>query len=99
MYQGPLNEEVTSDNRLFLPDDAEATEARHVVEADFPGGDTTAALVVYHRPGGLKASDRESIRDQGRQLAAVAGVRRVQVPTEPASVSEDGVTAMTVVRL
>lgn len=98
-YQGPLNEEVTTDNRLFLPDDVEATQARELVEKRFAGGDTTAALVVYHRAGGLTGTDRARIAADGERLGQLEGVRDATPAAEPDGISSDGTTALTTVVL
>lgn len=89
-YQGTLNDEVTTDNRLFLPDDAEATEARELIEQRFDGGDTAAALVVYHRSGGLTDEDRSTIADDGERFAQIDGVRDVSPGVGADGVGDDG---------
>lgn len=98
-YQGTLNDEVTTDNRLFLPDDAEATEARELIEQRFDGGDTAAALVVYHRSGGLTDEDRSTIADDGERFAQIDGVRDVSPGVGADVVGDDGATALTTVVL
>jgi putative drug exporter of the RND superfamily len=94
--------EVTEDRiSSFLPDDSAAIVADKVIQERFPGGQTTSAVAVYHRDGGLTDADQQSIADEAQEMA---GVEHVLPPVVPFSgdapeglVSEDGSTAFTVI--
>jgi putative drug exporter of the RND superfamily len=94
--------EVTEDRiSSFLPDDADAIVADKVIEERFPGGQTTSAVAVYHRDGGLSDADQQAIASEAQEMA---GVEFVLPPVVPFSadapeglVSEDGSTAFTVI--
>ena len=94
--------EVTEDRiSSFLPDDSEAIVADKVIEERFPGGQTTSAVAVYHRDGGLTDEDQQTIAAEAQEMA---GVEFVLPPVVPFSadapeglVSEDGSTAFTVI--
>ena len=94
--------EVTEDRiSSFLPDDSQAIVADKVIEERFPGGQTTSAVAVYHRDGGLTDADQQAIAAEAEEMA---GVEFVLPPVVPFSadapeglVSEDGSTAFTVI--
>jgi RND superfamily putative drug exporter len=94
--------EVTEDRiASFLPDDAGSIVADRVIQERFPGGQTTSAVAVYHRGGGLTDADQQTIASEAREMA---GVEHVLPPVVPFSadapeglVSEDGSTAFTVI--
>lgn len=67
-YSGKLGEVSTNDNASFLPADAEATRAQDLA-AGFVDRETTPALVVYERPGGLTPADQQRIRADAARFA------------------------------
>src|SRR5919109_1152986 len=94
--------DVTEDRiASFLPDDAASIVADKVVEDRFPGGQTTSAVAVYHRAGGLTDADRQTIAGEAQEMSSV---EHVLPPVAPFSadapeglVSQDGSTAFTVI--
>jgi hypothetical protein len=52
----------------------------HLLEVRFPGCDTTDALLVYKREGGLTSADRAVILADARQAESVPLVRQVAAP-------------------
>jgi putative drug exporter of the RND superfamily len=93
-----------TDNRTesFLPPGAESTEALRVQEQRFPGGETIAGQIVYHRAGGLTEADRTAIEeDAARAAAALPLVRPPVTPFEAGGplVSPGGELAYTIVEL
>ena len=94
--------EVTEDRiSSFLPDDADAIVADKVIEERFPGGQTTSAVAVYHREGGLTDADQQTILSEAEEIAGVEFALPPVAPFEGDSpeglVSEDGSTAFTVI--
>jgi putative drug exporter of the RND superfamily len=99
-----LGDETKDDTTSFLPESAESTEVVKVLDAEFPGGETTQGLIVYQRDGGLTAADRQKIaEDAARIQAAKDEVPLTEPPTVPFApgappglVSPDGDLAYTV---
>jgi RND superfamily putative drug exporter len=94
--------DVTEDRiASFLPDDADAIVADKVIQERFPGGQTTSAVAVYHREGGLTEADQQTILSEAAEVAGLEFVLPPVAPFEPDSpdglVSEDGSTAFTVI--
>jgi putative drug exporter of the RND superfamily len=94
--------EVTEDRiASFLPDDAGSIVADRVIQERFPGGQTTSAVAVYHRGGGLTDADQQTIASEAQEMAGVEHVLPPVVPFSAAApeglVSEDGSTAFTVI--
>ena len=94
--------DVTEDRiSSFLPDDADAIVADKVIEERFPGGQTTSAVAVYHREGGLTDADQQTILSEAEEIAGVEFALPPIAPFEGDSpdglVSEDGTTAFTVI--
>ncbi|WP_435233313.1 MMPL family transporter [Micromonospora aurantiaca (nom. illeg.)] len=92
-YSGKLGEVSTNDNASFLPADAEATRAQDLA-AGFVDRETTPALVVYERPGGLTPADQQRIRADAARFAEVPGVVG---PLPPPVVSQDEQAAQVIV--
>jgi putative drug exporter of the RND superfamily len=79
-----LQDETQDDTASYLPESAESTEVVHVLDDEFPGGETTQGLIVYEREGGLSAADRRTIADDAEELAALP---KDELPlTEPPTV-------------
>jgi RND superfamily putative drug exporter len=76
----------------YLPADADSTQVAKVQD-ELPGGSSTDLVIVYHRDGGLSATDR---RTAARQTTAIAeNYRLTGGLTPPAAVeSRDGTTLM-----
>src|SRR3954471_19945222 len=53
-----LADKTDTRTESFLPKDAESTKVVRLLDKEFPGGQTVTALIVYNRPGGLKAQDK-----------------------------------------
>jgi putative drug exporter of the RND superfamily len=94
--------EVTEDRiASFLPEDASSIVADKVIEERFPGGQTTSAVVVYKRDGGLTEADRRTIAAEAEEIASVEHALPPVMPFSDDApeglVSEDGSVAFTVV--
>ncbi len=92
-YSGKLGEVSTNDNASFLPADAEATRAQDLA-AGFVDRETTPALVVYERAGGLTPADQQRIQADAARFADVPGVVG---PLPPPIVSQDRQAAQVIV--
>jgi putative drug exporter of the RND superfamily len=66
---GKLSDETRDDTTSFLPASAESTDVVRILDDDFPAGETTQGLVVYHRNGGLTQADKAKIASDARALA------------------------------
>ena len=66
---GKLADETNDQTEGFLPASAESTAVLNLLNDRFEGGETTEALVVYRRPGGLTAADRRKIELDARRAA------------------------------
>ena len=75
-FQPKLQESTTNENEAFLPESAESTEVNDIIEERFAEGREVDALIVYNRPGGLTAADRERISADATELAGAAGAGR-----------------------
>jgi uncharacterized membrane protein YdfJ with MMPL/SSD domain len=69
----------------FLPSGSQASQVGRLEAERFPGGETTSALLVYRRAGGLRAADRTValgvdynifLMDRVREEAARDGTRK-----------------------
>ena len=74
-----LADETNDQTEGFLPAGAESTKVLNLLDDRFQGGETTEALIVYRRQGGLTAADRRKIERDAR-LAA----RQLPVTAPPA---------------
>jgi RND superfamily putative drug exporter len=94
---GPLAGKLTgaqkNDSRSWLPGSAESTAVLDVQQS-FQSPDAVAAVIVYHRDGGLTALDRAKAAADVPRLAAVRGVQGR--PSGPAP-SPDGSALQTVI--
>src|SRR5262245_37097289 len=59
-FAGKLTDVEENDAAAWLPGSAESLKVSEL-QSEFPGGDTLAAVVVYHRDGGLTAEDQAKI--------------------------------------
>jgi putative drug exporter of the RND superfamily len=101
-----LSDETQDDTTSYLPESAESTEVVKTLEDDFASGETTQALIVYQRNGGLSAADQRIIAEQAKQLESLPrselplDKNRTLVPFAPNSppdlVAPDGSLAYTV---
>ncbi|HEX2128476.1 MAG TPA: MMPL family transporter [Solirubrobacterales bacterium] len=89
---GKLADETRDDTTSFLPESAESTEVVERLDRDFPGGETTQGLIVYHREGGLTSADRGKIAEDARAIEALPeediDLERILAPFAPGSPSE-----------
>ncbi|MFG3712336.1 MMPL family transporter [Micromonospora sp. NPDC047730] len=92
-FSGRLGEVATNDNASFLPDDAEATRAQEMA-GRFVARQTTPALVVYERAGGITDADTQRAAADATRFAQVPGVVG---PLPPPIPSEDGQALQVVV--
>lgn len=90
-----LGAEQRNDPVNYLPAGAQTTASLHEL-AGFPGGDTSAAVVVYARPGGLTPADRAHIT---ADHAAVAAQVSHAAQPGPVQISRDGAAALFTVEL
>jgi putative drug exporter of the RND superfamily len=97
-----LADETNNETQSFLPASAESTKVLNLLNDRFEGGETTEALIVYRRPGGLTAADRRKI-ERDAELAA-RRLPTMGIPATPfgagaprGQVSPDRTVAYTVV--
>ena len=70
---GPLGlklPELTNDE-VVLPSSSETAQANRLIAERFPGGDQKQVLLVYRRPGGLTAADRDAIAEDASAATRV----------------------------
>ncbi len=89
---GKLADETDDSTESFLPRSAESKEALAILEAEFPGGDTENALVVYRREGGLTAADKAQIKEDTEALQGLESATDDEPQTQ---FSDDGSVAFT----
>jgi len=75
--------------KAFLPGSSESFRVIDLQER-FETGDTTAAVIVYHRDGGLTAGDLAAIDADQQAIAAASPAFRVGPPAR----SDDGLAAL-----
>jgi RND superfamily putative drug exporter len=96
---GPMAGKISSvqknDNASFLPASAESTKALEL-DADFTGGETVPAIVVWERADGLTGQDRAAIEAATAKIAALEGVAG---RPSPVLLADDGAAAQVVVPL
>jgi len=68
---GRLTEKTDDRFLKLIPDDSQAAEVSRTLQERFPEGETTTALLVYRRPGGLTDADRARMARDARAAAAV----------------------------
>jgi len=94
---------VTDDRFLnLLPDNAQPVQVNDLVKRLIPGNVNATVIVVYRRPGGLTAADRQLIAAQASSLAATPGTYHPVPPVGAAAaqqISPNGEVAVTVVPL
>ncbi|MEU1816330.1 MMPL family transporter [Streptomyces roseifaciens] len=76
----------------YLPASAESTRVEHLLQK-LPGGNTSDAILVHHRDGGLSDGDRKVAQEQIKRIAGRYELRGGGEP--PTVVSKDGATSMT----
>lgn len=78
----PLSSKLASATKeqYGRPDGSQSQALGHLLALRFPGGDSTEALLVYRREGGLTAADRAAILADAREAKAVPLVRQVAPP-------------------
>ncbi|MEW2081190.1 MMPL family transporter [Streptomyces sp. NPDC005283] len=90
-FAGKLGD-VQRDNVVdYLPADADSTQVAKI-QQKLPGGESTELVLVYHRDGGLTATDRATA---DRQVAGIASTHQLAGGQRPVGVpSSDGTTLM-----
>src|SRR4051812_9438331 len=78
---GKLADETVDDTQSFLPKSAESTEVVRLLDSEFKSGETANGTLVYERPGGLTANDREQARKDASRVATAIPV--TSTPTGP----------------
>jgi RND superfamily putative drug exporter len=104
-----LNSEKVDTSTSLLPADSQSGHVAHLLATRFAGGDRSATVLIYRRPGGLTQADRTLIAADARaasQIPMVAGPLPAFLPgpggvlkPAPQQVSSDGTTAFTLVGL
>jgi RND superfamily putative drug exporter len=89
--QGKVSEVQQNDNAAFLPQSAESTEVVNL-DRKFVPEETSPAIVVYARPGGLTAADKAKIAGDKDAAVAQFGDKLVGPPVGP-QFSQDAVAA------
>jgi putative drug exporter of the RND superfamily len=72
--QGPLQDVAADESDTFLVRGSESAEARRAIDEHFRRGSELAAVIAYHRPGGLTPDDRERISRDARAICASATI-------------------------
>jgi putative drug exporter of the RND superfamily len=72
--QGPLQDIAADESDTFLVRGSESAEARRVIDERFRRGSEMAAVIAYHRPGGLTPADRDRISRDARAICASATI-------------------------
>jgi RND superfamily putative drug exporter len=72
--QGPLQDVAADESDTFLVRGSESAEARHAIDERFRRGSEMAAVIAYHRPGGLTPADRERITRDAREICESATI-------------------------
>ena len=89
--------EVTEEN-YGRPDGSQSKEVGDLLAEAFPGGDTSPALLVYRREGGLTDADRRVVEEDAREVAELPLVGDPIPPFENANqISQDRSVEYTVV--
>jgi RND superfamily putative drug exporter len=71
-FAAKLQEVQQNDAQAFLPSNAESTRAFEIYEENFANADTTSAIVVYAREGGLTDADRSKVEQDRTRFARLA---------------------------
>jgi putative drug exporter of the RND superfamily len=72
--QGPLQDVAADESDTFLVRGSESAEARRTIDERFRRGSETAAVIAYHRPGGITPADRDRITRDARAICASATI-------------------------
>jgi len=103
-YGSGLADKTQDDFVSFLPEEAESTEVQTLLKERFPGGETSAGLLLYHRDGGLTPADQAKIAQDAAAVAKAVPVKgQPIVPftdgAPPDIVSPDRSTAYSVIAI
>ncbi len=90
---GKLDNAEKNESSSFLPGDAESSKVIKEIK-QYPGGETAAAVILYHRPGGLTKRDLAQIAAGRARLNA--HLPPFVLPARPIVVSRDHTTALLV---
>jgi RND superfamily putative drug exporter len=84
-----LADKTNDRTESFLPKGAESTKVVRLLDKEFPGGQTVTGLIVYKRPGGLTAADKQRIvADAKAAEAKLPLVGKPVVPFQPGAPAE-----------
>jgi RND superfamily putative drug exporter len=88
-FAGKLGDVEENDAAAWLPESAESLQVEQMLDS-FDTDETTDAVIVYHRDGGLNAADQATIEADRSQFAQTYGDANVSPPIT----SEDGLAAI-----
>jgi RND superfamily putative drug exporter len=74
--QGPLQREAADESDTFQVRGSESLEAKRTIDEKFARGSEMAAVIAYHRAGGLTSQDRSAIEGDAREIC-----REAPIPT------------------
>ena len=72
--QGPLQDVAADESDTFLVRGSESAEAKRTIDERFRRGSEMAAVIAYHRPGGLTPADRDRVTRDARAICASATI-------------------------
>lgn len=88
-FAGKLGDVEENDAAAWLPESAESLKVEQMLDT-FTTDETTDAVVVYHRDGGLTAADQATIEADRANFAQTYGAGNIS----PATTSGDGLAAI-----
>jgi RND superfamily putative drug exporter len=86
---GKLGDVEENDAAAWLPESAESLQVEQMLDT-FDTDETTDAVIVYHRDGGLTAADQATIEADRAQFGQTYGPENVSLPVT----SQDGLAAI-----
>ena len=88
-FAGKLGDVEENDAAAWLPESAESLKVEQMLDT-FTTDETTDAVIVYHRDGGLTTADQSAIEADRAQFAQTYGAESVS----PATTSADGLATI-----
>ena len=89
-----------TDNDIALPGDSGSSQVKKLMTDRFASGEIRNLVIVYSRPGGLTAADKQKIRSDGSLPGRFPLLGKPQLPFgHPQQISKQGDVAFTVVPL
>ncbi|WP_084556800.1 MMPL family transporter [Hamadaea tsunoensis] len=93
---GRTSEVQKNDNSAFLPTGVESAEVNEL-DRKFVSAESTPAIMVYSRPGGLTAADRTQIAADRAKITAHFGDQLAAPPAGPIPSTKDDTAAQLIV--